>query len=113
MSDPKAQLRQALKSAREAIDKKEWKEALQHCKAALKLDKNNYNVYVFIGLAATELGQDAQAEQSYRRAVALSAANPLAWQVIRLTTLQISSFLPPLPHTKGLCPPRLRGNVVV
>jgi superkiller protein 3 len=82
MADPKVQLRQELKSAREALDKKEWKEALQHCKAALKLDGKNYNVFVFIGLAAAELGQEKQSEEAYRRATALQPSTILAWQVI-------------------------------
>lgn len=77
----KAQLRQEVKAAREAIDKKEWKTALQHCKEALKLDPKNYNVLVFVGLAAAELGQEKQSEEAYRRATTLQPNTLLAWQV--------------------------------
>ncbi|XP_011614358.2 tetratricopeptide repeat protein 37 isoform X1 [Takifugu rubripes] len=69
-----------LKSAREAIKKKEFKEALKHCKAVLKLEKNNYNAWVFIGLAASELEQPDQAQTAYKKAVELEPEQLLAWQ---------------------------------
>uniref|UniRef100_A0A8C1VN77 Tetratricopeptide repeat domain 37 n=1 Tax=Cyprinus carpio TaxID=7962 RepID=A0A8C1VN77_CYPCA len=70
-----------LKSAREAIKNKEFKEALKHCKAVLKLEKNNYNAWVFIGVAATELQQPDQAQTAYRKATELEPEQLLAWQV--------------------------------
>ncbi len=42
MSGLKASLRQA----KECLAKGEHKEALQHCKAALKADKSSYEAYV-------------------------------------------------------------------
>uniref|UniRef100_A0A8C2FY61 Tetratricopeptide repeat domain 37 n=1 Tax=Cyprinus carpio TaxID=7962 RepID=A0A8C2FY61_CYPCA len=85
-----------LKSAREAIKNKEFKEALKHCKAVLKLEKNNYNAWVFIGVAATELQQPDQAQTAYRKATELEPEQLLAWQ--GLANLyeksdQLSSFL--------------------
>lgn len=119
----------ALKSAREAIKNKEFKEALKHCKvkyfwftqwemeamilswlltnlctirgnvsgevscyiadfvsslwlqAVLKVEKNNYNAWVFIGLAASELEQPDQAQTAYKKAVELEPEQLLAWQV--------------------------------
>lgn len=49
----------------------------------LKLEKNNYNAWVFIGLAASELEQPDQAQTAYRKAVELEPEQLLAWQVIR------------------------------
>ncbi|XP_051981305.1 tetratricopeptide repeat protein 37 [Xyrauchen texanus] len=69
-----------LKSARDAIKNKEFKEALKHCKNILKLDKNNYNALVFIGVAATELQQPDQAQTAYRKATELEPEQLLAWQ---------------------------------
>uniref|UniRef100_A0A8D3DIS4 SKI3 subunit of superkiller complex n=1 Tax=Scophthalmus maximus TaxID=52904 RepID=A0A8D3DIS4_SCOMX len=69
-----------LKSAREAIKNKEFKEALKHCKAVLKLEKNNYNAWVFIGLAASELEQPDQSQSAYKKAVELEPEQLLAWQ---------------------------------
>ncbi|XP_067263690.1 tetratricopeptide repeat protein 37 [Chanodichthys erythropterus] len=69
-----------LKNAREAIKNKEFKEALKHCKAVLKLEKNNYNAWVFIGVAATELQQPDQAQIAYRKASELEPEQLLAWQ---------------------------------
>ncbi|XP_056138485.1 tetratricopeptide repeat protein 37 isoform X2 [Lampris incognitus] len=74
------EVKAALKNAREAIKHKEFKEALKHCKAVLKLEKNNYNAWVFIGLAASELEQPDQAQTAYRRAVELEPEQLLAWQ---------------------------------
>uniref|UniRef100_W5M043 SKI3 subunit of superkiller complex n=1 Tax=Lepisosteus oculatus TaxID=7918 RepID=W5M043_LEPOC len=74
------EVKSALKSAREAIKNKEYKEALKHCKAVLKLEKNNYNAWVFIGVAAAELEQPEQAQTAYRKAAELEPEQLLAWQ---------------------------------
>uniref|UniRef100_A0A669QJJ1 Tetratricopeptide repeat domain 37 n=1 Tax=Phasianus colchicus TaxID=9054 RepID=A0A669QJJ1_PHACC len=75
------EVKAALKSAREAIRNKEYKEALKHCKAVLKQEKNNYNAWVFIGLAAAELEQPDQAKGAYKKAIELEPNQLLAWQV--------------------------------
>ncbi|KAM9328956.1 superkiller complex protein 3 [Gastrophryne carolinensis] len=74
------EVKAALKNARDAIRNKDYKEALKQCKAALKLDKNNYNAWVFIGLAAAELEQPEQAQAAYRKAAELEPEQLLAWQ---------------------------------
>ncbi|XP_075960487.1 tetratricopeptide repeat protein 37 [Anarhichas minor] len=74
------EVKAALKSAREAIKNKEFKDALKHCKAVLKLEKTNYNAWVFIGLAASELEQPDQAQTAYKKAVELEPKTLLAWQ---------------------------------
>ncbi|KAJ8262999.1 hypothetical protein COCON_G00154560 [Conger conger] len=74
------EVKSALKNAREAIKNKEYKEALKHCKAVLKQEKNNYNAWVFIGLAASELEQPDQAQTAYRKACDLEPQQLLAWQ---------------------------------
>lgn len=38
--------KQLLKSARECLQRKDYQEALQHCKEVLKEDKNCYEAYV-------------------------------------------------------------------
>ncbi|XP_034296590.1 superkiller complex protein 3 isoform X2 [Pantherophis guttatus] len=77
------EVKAALKSARDAIRNKEYKEALKHCKAVLKQEKNNYNAWVFIGLAAAELEQPEQAQGAYKKAAELDPGQLLAWQVVR------------------------------
>ncbi|XP_073447000.1 superkiller complex protein 3 isoform X3 [Dendrobates tinctorius] len=74
------EVKAALKSARESIRSKDYKEALKHCKAALKLEKNNYNAWVFIGLAASELEQPDQAQAAYKKAAEIEPEQLLAWQ---------------------------------
>lgn len=74
------EVKAALKSARDAIRNKEYKEALKHCKAVLKLEKNNYNAWVFIGLAASELEQPDQAHAAYKKAIEADPEQLLAWQ---------------------------------
>ncbi|KAM4576471.1 tetratricopeptide repeat protein 37 [Odontesthes bonariensis] len=74
------EVKAALKSAREAIKNKEFKEALKHCKTVLKLEKTNYNAWVFIGLAASELEQPDQSQTAYKKAVELEPEQLLAWQ---------------------------------
>ncbi|KAM5299555.1 superkiller complex protein 3 [Ctenodactylus gundi] len=74
------EVKTALKSARDAIRNKEYKEALRHCKTVLKQEKNNYNAWVFIGVAAAELEQPDQAHGAYKKAVELEPDQLLAWQ---------------------------------
>ncbi|XP_077203715.1 superkiller complex protein 3 isoform X2 [Paroedura picta] len=74
------EVKAALKSARDAIRNKEYKEALKYCKAVLKQEKNNYNAWVFIGLAAAELEQPDQAKGAYKKAAELEPGQLLAWQ---------------------------------
>ncbi|XP_056601418.1 SKI3 subunit of superkiller complex protein isoform X1 [Triplophysa dalaica] len=69
-----------LKSAREAIKNKDFKQALKHCKVVLKQENNNYNAWVFIGVAATELQQLDQAQAAYAKATELEPEQLLAWQ---------------------------------
>ncbi|KAL1783322.1 tetratricopeptide repeat protein 37 [Sigmodon hispidus] len=74
------EVKTALKSARDAIRNKEYKEALKHCKTVLKQEKNNYNAWVFIGVAAAELDQPDQAQGAYKKAAELEPDQLLAWQ---------------------------------
>ncbi|KAM6289370.1 superkiller complex protein 3 [Aegotheles albertisi] len=74
------EVKAALKSARDAIRNKEYKEALKHCKAVLKQEKTNYNAWVFIGVAAAELEQPDQARGAYKKAIELEPNQLLAWQ---------------------------------
>ncbi|XP_075397402.1 superkiller complex protein 3 [Tenrec ecaudatus] len=74
------EVKTALKNARDAIRNKEYKEALKHCKTVLKQEKNNYNAWVFIGVAAAELEQPDQAQGAYKKAAELEPDQLLAWQ---------------------------------
>ncbi len=51
------EVKDLLKSAREAIAAKKWKEAHEFAKDALVIDKKNYNALVFYGLASAQLHQ--------------------------------------------------------
>ncbi|KAI6058512.1 Tetratricopeptide repeat protein 37 [Aix galericulata] len=48
--------------------------------AVLKKEKNNYNAWVFIGLAAAELEQPDQAKGAYKKAIEIEPNQLLAWQ---------------------------------
>ncbi|KAM4707819.1 superkiller complex protein 3 [Discoglossus pictus] len=74
------EVKAVLKNARDAIRNKDYKEVLKQCKAVLKLEKHNYNAWVFIGLAASELEQPDQAQAAYRKAAELEPDQLLAWQ---------------------------------
>ncbi|KAG2492147.1 hypothetical protein HYH03_009638 [Edaphochlamys debaryana] len=75
-----ASVKKLLRSARECLGRREYREALQHCKEALAEDKSCYEAYIFVGKAAFHLGEHAQAEAAYRRASDLDPRNALAWQ---------------------------------
>ncbi|CAH1796878.1 unnamed protein product [Owenia fusiformis] len=72
--------KQALKSARDAIRSKEFKDALKHCKSVLKHEGDNYNALVFVGVAAEGLEQPEQALAAYKRAAESDPKQLLAWQ---------------------------------
>jgi hypothetical protein len=42
--DSESELKACLKAAREAVAKKDFKDAMKHVTAALKIDSENYNV---------------------------------------------------------------------
>eukprot|EP00795_Rhopilema_esculentum_P006370 gene6370-11807_t len=69
-----------LKAAKEEIKKKEYKEALKHCKNVLKIDKSNYHALVFIGLCAKEMEQFEQSRAAYQKAIDQNVEQLLAWQ---------------------------------
>ena len=54
-------VKEALKEARENIDKKDFKTALKCCKRALNVDKTNYMALVYCGLCLAEVDQPEQA----------------------------------------------------
>lgn len=49
--------------------------------AVLKVDKTNYNAWVFVGAAAQEIDQLEQSEAAFKRAIEVSPEQMLAWQV--------------------------------
>lgn len=55
----------------------------------LKQEKNNYNAWVFIGVAAAELEQPDQAQGAYKKAAELEPEQLLAWQVWRYVSFLI------------------------
>ena len=56
-------IKNALKEAKEHIDKKDYKSALRYCKKAINIEKDNYMSLVFCGLCLCELDQLDQAIQ--------------------------------------------------
>lgn len=70
----------------------------------LKQEKNNYNAWVFIGVAAAELEQPDQAQGAYKKAAELEPDQLLAWQVCRT--------FPPLYYRKWFFSPmfKITGN---
>ncbi|KAI8329610.1 hypothetical protein EDC96DRAFT_489511 [Choanephora cucurbitarum] len=68
-----------LKAAREAIGKKEFNEAVKACKRVLLWEGENYNAWVFLGVAYTGLEDDQEAEEAYKRAIEINNDNMLGW----------------------------------
>ncbi|KAK9891017.1 hypothetical protein WA026_013350 [Henosepilachna vigintioctopunctata] len=77
--DIKAQL----KKAREAINKKDYKKAVDICKDVLNEDKNNYIALVFLGLSIQETipnnARTRETEKAFRKAIEIDSDNLLAW----------------------------------
>ena len=78
-------LKPIIKSAREAIDKKDYEYALQLCTDALEFEPDNYFLLVFRAVALTN-GPKSDLEaalQAYAKATRSQPENPLAFQVRR------------------------------
>ncbi|GAQ84866.1 superkiller protein 3 [Klebsormidium nitens] len=73
-------LKSCLRAAREAISKREFKDAIREARAALKHDKRSYDALLYIGKAAFSLEEYAQADVAYRKAIEVNAAGLPAWQ---------------------------------
>ncbi|KAG2232766.1 hypothetical protein INT48_001120 [Thamnidium elegans] len=69
-----------LKAAREAIGTKNFGEAVKACKRILLWEGENYNAWVFLGVAYTGLEDDEEAEAAYKRAIEINDENMLGWQ---------------------------------
>jgi superkiller protein 3 len=74
-------IKNLLKTAREAIKAKDFKEALKLCKQVIDKDKENYLGWVMTGAAAFESQISAQALAAYQRAIQISHDQAPAWQV--------------------------------
>ncbi|KAF8557962.1 superkiller protein 3 [Imleria badia] len=71
-----------LKSARDALGKKQYEAARDSALQVLDYEPDNYNAHVFLGLALLELGEHDKSEQYYRKAIELKPDQILAWQGI-------------------------------
>ncbi|KAG1145173.1 hypothetical protein G6F37_001194 [Rhizopus arrhizus] len=68
-----------LKAAREAIGAKNFSDAVKACKRVLLWEGENYNAWVFLGVAYTGLEDDQEAEEAYKRAIEINPDTMLAW----------------------------------
>lgn len=66
----------SLRAAKEALDKKDFKETLRLCKEVISKDKANFNAYLLAGLAFHKLDQDENSEQAYRKAISINGSSP-------------------------------------
>ncbi|KAF8135619.1 hypothetical protein EV363DRAFT_1321133 [Boletus edulis] len=71
-----------LKTARDALGKKQYETARDAALQVLDYEPDNYNAHVFLGLAFLELGENDKSEQYYRKAIELKPDQALAWQGI-------------------------------
>lgn len=69
-----------LRSARAAIDAKQWANAKELAKKVLEADEKNYNALLFAGLASFSLKDFPAARELYGRATRLQPRVPAAWR---------------------------------
>ncbi|KIY73049.1 superkiller protein 3 [Cylindrobasidium torrendii FP15055 ss-10] len=69
-----------LKTARDALSKKDYITARDSAVVVLEFEPNNYNANVFLGLASIELGDKEKSEQAYLRAIESNPSQALGWQ---------------------------------
>ncbi|KAI0322400.1 TPR-like protein [Amylostereum chailletii] len=69
-----------LKTAREAIARKEYQAAHDDSQQALEYEPDNYTAKVFLGVSLLELGEIEKSEQTYQSAIQSNPKQLLAWQ---------------------------------
>lgn len=74
-------LKPIIKSAREALDRKDYTYALQLCTDALAFEPENYWLLVFKAVALGGEGKTDLALAEYSKAARVQADNPTAFQV--------------------------------
>lgn len=74
-------LKPIIKSAREALDQKDYAYALQLCTDALAFEPENYWLLVFKGVALNGEGMTEKALVQYFKAAKVQEENPVAFQV--------------------------------
>jgi len=82
-----------LKAARDAIGKKDYEKAREASLGVLEFEPDNYNANVFLGLALLHLNQTEESEQAYRKAIASSPDQPLAWQGLSQLFEQVHNWV--------------------
>lgn len=75
-------LKPIIKSAREALDKKDYQYALQLCTDALAFEPDNFWLLVFRAVALGNVGgMEEEALKEYQKASRVQSDNPTAFQV--------------------------------
>lgn len=78
-------IKSLVRSAREAIDRGDYATALRLCDTGLAMEEEpspqHYLLHVFRAVALQNLGQTAEAAETYRLATALQPQLAPAWQV--------------------------------
>ncbi|KAF2072623.1 hypothetical protein CYY_006061 [Polysphondylium violaceum] len=69
-------IKQCLKDAKEAIEKKDFTKALEICTDVLRYDDKNFNVFLFIGLSNYNLDRYPASEKGYLSASKLNPSSP-------------------------------------
>ena len=90
--DAGADIRAILKSAKDQLKNKNYKEVLRLCKSIIDKDKENYFAWVFTGAAAQEQGSKEQALAAFQRAIQSSPNQAPAWQVHIVLSSSYSSL---------------------
>ena len=76
-------MKSCVKAARDHMTAGDFQEALNCCKAALKIDNHSYEAHVFAGKANFALRDFDAAAVAYRRASQTNSTALPAWQVSR------------------------------
>ena len=78
------EVKELLKQAKDLVASKNYEQLLINAKEIVRLDRKNYNGYVFYGLGAAHQNQRDVSEKAYRKAIELNPTQPTAHQVCAL-----------------------------
>ncbi|CAG8499538.1 2849_t:CDS:10 [Ambispora leptoticha] len=73
-------IKNKLKKAKDAIQAKNYEETVNCCENVISYEPENYNAHVFLGVAYLNLNRLEESERSYRKAIEIDTAKPLAWE---------------------------------
>ncbi|CAJ0907168.1 7730_t:CDS:10, partial [Entrophospora sp. SA101] len=76
-------VKSALKNAIQAINAKNYEEAIKNCEKVLQYEPDNYKAYIYLGASYTELNKLNECENALKRAIEIDSSQIVPWKGLK------------------------------